>query len=277
MGKVIQKTSANQLAYSAVVSSAYEVHGTRIAEKATEVLFRGKKKRKGVDLVAVTQGIAMVLKDAEADLEGTASAHADELADDDPLREERDEAAIDLGAGFLSARSIITGVFGVTFAKRVGLDVRVEERPDLMKKIGASVIRLLRKTKKPAASFAGSKVDLGSVADELDVKVVRLAGLLSSLKREEREAQQTMIARDQAAAHWNLVVTLAGNWLEGLARIAGEHEIADRVRPTERRRIGIPDELVVAEGDTEEEETEVETEESDTDATDTDATDTDAS
>lgn len=276
MGKVIQRTSANQLAYSAVVSSAYEVHGTRIAEKATEVLFKKKKRRKGVDLVTVTRDIALILKDAEQDLEETASAHADELADDDPIRQERDEAAIDLGAGFLSARSLVTGVFGMKFAKRVGLDVRVEDRPDLMKKIGASVIRLLRKTKKPATSFAGSKVNLASVADELDVKVVRLAGLLSSLKREEREAQHTMIARDQAAAHWNLVVTLAGNWLEGLARIAGEHEIADRVRPTERRRIGIPDDLVVAEGDTKEEETEVETDDTDVDA-DTDATDTDAS
>ena len=269
MAKPIGRTQANQLAFSARVRAVMQVSGEQIAEKAAEVLFKKRKKKRRLDLVAVTQDILELLNEAEAELEATSEAHADELADDDPLREERDDAKLDLSSGMLSTKSILTGAFGARFVKRVGLDRPLEERPDLVSKVAAGAVRLLRKVKKPASSFAGAKLDLNDLADELDAKVKRVNGLLSALKREEREAQQTMIARDQATEHWANVITLAAGWMEGLARIAGEHKIADNVRPTEHRRNGIP----------EEQETEVETDDTDVEAdTDTDVgpTDTDA-
>ena len=269
MAKKLAKTDANQLSYSADVRAAYEVHGKTIAEKAAAILFKGKK-RKRLDLVAVTEEIKELLVEAEQALNDAAAAHADELADDDPLREERDETKLEIGSDLLSARSMVLGTYGAKFLKRVGLDRTLEDRPDLMHKLAASVVRLLRKAKKPAQSFVGGKVDLIAVADNLEGKVERLAGLLDSLKREEREAQQTMIARDQAGGHWRVVVTLAGGWLEGLARIAGEHEVADRVRPTERRRSGII-QATDADAETEVDEDAAEDLETDTDATDTDA------
>ncbi len=271
MAQKLAKTDANQLSYSATVRAAYEVHGKRIAEKAGAVLFKGKK-RKRLDLVTVTEDILELLSEAEAELNATAAAHADELADDDPLREERDEIKLEINDDLLRAKSMISGAFGPKFLSRLGLDRPLEDRPDLVQKVAAGVVRLLRKVKKPAQSFAGAKVDFVQIADNGGVKVGRLAGLLSSLKREEREAQQTMVARDQAAAHWRLVVTLAGGWLEGLARIAGENRIADLVRPTERRRAGIQG----AAGDVVDGGAEDATDATDTDATDADATDTDA-
>jgi hypothetical protein len=197
MAERIATTTANQIAYSQAIRAVLEVSGRSIAEKADAILFK-RRKRKKLDLVALVEGLHELVEEAERELQAAANAHADELADDDPLREERDEVKREVGDAYLSAKGMLTGAFGASFAKRVGLDVVLEDRPDLVRKIGARVVRLLHKVKKPKNSFGGSKIDLGEIADALDEKVERLAGLLDSLKKEEREAQQTMIARDQA-------------------------------------------------------------------------------
>lgn len=185
-----------------------------------------------------------MIRRAEERFEAADAAHQDELADDDPLRTERDVAKREVLDAMLSARSTVVGAFGTSFAKRVGLVVVLEDRPDLVEKQAAGAVRLLRKAKAPKDSFAGAKVNLESVADELDAKAATLRGLLDSLDKEQREAEKTLIARDQAGALWHGVSGLGGAVFEMLAEIAGEHEIAERARPTERRRAGILDEDV---------------------------------
>jgi hypothetical protein len=236
----VSKGTADRLGYSNAVRAAIEVNGGGVAKKAEEALFA--KKPKDVDLVAFVETLGTLLKASEEELERADADHAAELADDDPLREERDLAQRELIDALLNARAMITGAYGASFAKRVGLTDALPERPDLLQTQARNAVSLLRRTKKPGVAFAQSKVELGSVADAIEPKSDRLKDLLSSLKREQREAEKTLVARDQAAERWDGVVSLAGAVMEQLARVAGEHEIADRVKPTERRRAGIVEE-----------------------------------
>jgi hypothetical protein len=64
---------------------------------------------------------------------------------------------------------------------------------------------------------------------------------LGDVRREEREAQITRDDRNGSLAAWNGKYHGIANALTGLFELAGKQALADRVRPTARRRAGLPE------------------------------------
>jgi hypothetical protein len=58
-------------------------------------------------------------------------------------------------------------------------------------------------------------------------------------KREEREAEQALTKRDAAVAAFEPVYTGVAEIAAGLLELAGQGELAGRVKPTVRRRAGL--------------------------------------
>ncbi|HEY8428657.1 MAG TPA: hypothetical protein VIL20_09795 [Sandaracinaceae bacterium] len=241
--KKVSKGTADKLAFSRSLGAALEVHGEQIAKKAAAVLFPDGKEE--FDCVELIGAFRRMIRRAEERFEAADAAHLDELADDDPLRVERDLVKREVLDAMLSARATVTGAFGLAVAKSAGLVVVLEDRPDLVEKQAMAAVRSLRAAETPKRAFADAKVDLARVADELEAKAVKLRGLLDSLDRERREAEKTLNAREQAEAHWRGVTGLGGAVFEMMAEIAGEHRIAEGARPTVRRRAGILDDDIV--------------------------------
>jgi hypothetical protein len=59
------------------------------------------------------------------------------------------------------------------------------------------------------------------------------------VRREEREAQLTREARNAALVRWNGSYQGLADVVTGLFELAGKPALAERVRPTARRRAGL--------------------------------------
>jgi hypothetical protein len=232
---LVSKTTGDRLTTSGAVVAAIEVQGEEIAAKAQRALF---EKKQSVDLAQLVQDIGKVLRHSEDELRQTDAAYLAELTDDEGVREAREAAHVELSDRVISARSMVVGAYGAAFAAGVGLGPQLERRADLLVAQARNAAKLLRKKRPAGAKVGNAKLVLTDIADAIDESAENLSSALSAVERERREAQTAMIARDKAAERWERVYGGVAEILVGLAFIAGEDELALRIRPTARKRAG---------------------------------------
>ena len=90
-----------------------------------------------------------------------------------------------------------------------------------------------------AAAKKGRKLDFAALAEDLQVHITALEAALKDIKREEREAEQALTKRDAAVAAFETVYTGVAEIAAGLLELAGQGDLASRVKPTVRRRAGL--------------------------------------
>ena len=90
-----------------------------------------------------------------------------------------------------------------------------------------------------AAPKKGRTLDFAALAEDLLVHVTALEAALKNVKREEREAEQALTKRDAAVAAFEPVYTGIADITAGLLELAGQGDLASRVKPTVRRRAGL--------------------------------------
>lgn len=91
-------------------------------------------------------------------------------------------------------------------------------------------------------------VDRPAVAAYLRASATHVSTSLDHVSREKREEQAARLKRDEADALLRRVYAGFADALAGLASAVGLVDVAQRVRPTARRRAGLPEEedVVVA-------------------------------
>ncbi len=245
MAPTVSKTTSDQLKYSAAVESATAEHGERIAQKVMKLVWGAETPP--VSLVVVVRALLALLRVASRTLRTSDAHYMDELADDDPARSERDAAADALQRLLLGVQSSIIGAFGEAYADKLGLVGSLERRPDMLLRRAEGVVRQMRSVDTPTPLLEGVTVDVPLLATRMDAAANRLATALSTVTTEKSEDDAALVARDQAAEHWDRVVRLVANFMVGLAEVAGEAGIAARIRPTARRlRGGLTGDTVAA-------------------------------
>ena len=85
------------------------------------------------------------------------------------------------------------------------------------------------------------KLDPIAAADDLDAHHAALTKSLEDVEQEKREAQITLSAKDGQIARWSVVYSGTADAAAGLFVLAGRPELAEKVRPTARRRAGTPE------------------------------------
>ena len=80
---------------------------------------------------------------------------------------------------------------------------------------------------------------MSSSLNDLKVRIDSLRAALGDVRREEREAQLTREARNAALVAWNGSYQGVATVVTGLFELAGKPALAERVRPTTRRRAGL--------------------------------------
>ena len=233
----VSKVVADRLGHGEQVTQAIEVQQRAVIDGiAQRVAVRVPE-----GLGAFVGWLAALLVHAIATLREADLAYGEELADDDAARSARDEATAALRGILLSARSAVGATYGEAFASNVGLDASVVVRADQLANHGAHVARLLRKHPAPAPNTPGIRVDLRELADGIDARATALQSALGSVRREDREAQATLSARDAALERYARTYSGVGEIFAGLCTLAGLDDLAAKLRPTHRRRIGLPD------------------------------------
>jgi hypothetical protein len=177
------------------------------------------------------------LSDATEQLYESEVALAGERADDPEHREERDLLADELYESVVRARSLMESVREGQ-SRRFGLDGATPRTPKALEAFARNAIEALRKADETFSSL-GMTVSTTTLADQLETSHAALRDKLVELKGEERKAEGLLVKRDDALDEWERVYRAVARMLQGAYRLAGDDELADRVRPTLRRSRGV--------------------------------------
>lgn len=180
----------------------------------------------------------------ERELEYTA-----EQADDGPVRAARDAAERDVANLMIRLRSTVEDALGRGALATYGLEGETARGPRKIMNHAENVARLLRKTPASITTELGSTFSTAAAAAAVEAKQATLAALIQDDEREARELEGALARRDRAAAAWSDAYQGVATALEGMCRLAGWRELADRVRPTQRTVRGEDAGPEIGEGD----------------------------
>lgn len=216
---------------------ALRAHLDPVAEKAGGVLFPAGVPP-GVDMRAVCLGFTESLERRADEVGHRDRDVARERYEDDEARNRRDQAAGELRAGMFQIRDAASSAFGVEILGALGLSGRIPEQCDPLLAFARNTAAALPAQAMRQSSKAFVQFDVVAAATDLDQLANNLSAALTDVARDMRETQMAQAARNEAVERWRAHYVVVANLIEGLLRMAGFDHIADRVRPTRRRRAG---------------------------------------
>ncbi len=160
--------------------------------------------------------------------------HERELADDAPARAERDEAADKLTTKLVELREVLTGLFGQTVTRTV-LPEAAPQDPVVLERFAGQVSTALATVNLPAPRVAGAEVNTSAIAEDISDAQSELRNRLELVAREVREAQDTLAKKNRAIEEYDRAFQGVATVLTGLFVLAGQDELANKVRPSARR------------------------------------------
>jgi hypothetical protein len=238
----VSKVVSDRIAITRTLTWAIQVHGAEVADALEATLFpNGAPADCNVrTFLAALQTHAQRSAD---DVSGKDQAHAMELADDAEPRHNREVTRGALREGLIGTRSTLEGVYGSLILTAYGLAGETPTENDELLQAASTTEGLLRNrplTEKPLR--IGIAVDVKAIADDLHGRIEDLRTALGDVRREEREAQVTRDERNTSLIRWNTSYQGTATVVTGLFELAGKSALADRVRPTARRRAGLVEE-----------------------------------
>jgi hypothetical protein len=154
------------------------------------------------------------------------------------LRAQRDAALPILAAMLLQVRDRIKAVLGTTGLTMYGLRGRMPRRAAAVAAHAAVVIHLLREQPRVVSDGLGGVLDTSVLAGALEKAWSPLQQALKELQQAHHARTSAMIQRDEQVNEWHEAYQGGATAVVGLYRVAGQLELAQRVRPTHRRRTG---------------------------------------
>ncbi len=274
-----------QLESSAEVEASVATHGPIVARKLDEVYAQNLEEGQRVPDF---QGIMFALKDRLAgsrqDLAVADGQNVEQLRQLDELQQESLELFPKLYRHMSAARHTMDELFGKGSAFRIASieGPTAQRREKLLRQTELAIARFEQPNLEfPASEFEGFTVEPEGAARGLKTKVTRLRTVSDEQRRLNREAQESRKVKNRMLEEHKQTFLWTARTLEGFYRLAGEDELADRIRPSLRRRgrREVDVEAEAAKAKTAEEETgteSVESESVESDAVESDAVESDA-
>lgn len=162
-------------------------------------------------------------------------AHEAELRDDPEARTLRDSASEGLGARLVESREQITSIFGAAYSAKLGFSGKTPVDPVELLRLGRTVMENLVKTPAPVSKLPGYEMNPEQWRAPIAALTVQMEGLTAKVAAEEREAEATLMAKYAAIEAYDTAFSAAANLVSTLLEIAGQKDLAKRVRPSTRR------------------------------------------
>ncbi|HRI68300.1 MAG TPA: hypothetical protein PK156_28920 [Polyangium sp.] len=235
------KLIADRIAILRTVQAALQVHGPEVVTDLEKLLFPN-----GTPPNLTVPGLLAALENtleryADA-LFAADQAHASELADDDGYRAKRETCIQELRNYLTSLREVVVRNYGAEVANAYGLPGVVSEDAQFLLNTTNTAARLLRSRPLTEVSRNKSlKLDPILAAEDLEAHHAALSQALNDVEREKRESQMTLSAKDAEIARWPIVYSGGADATAALFVLGGRPELAEKVRPTARRRAGTPE------------------------------------
>lgn len=237
----LSKLIADRMAILRTVRTALQVHGPDVVPEIEKLVFPDGIPQNltvagfltAVDKTLERYGDALIASDEQ---------HAAELADDGGIRASRDARIHEVRNYLSSLRDVITANYGAEVAAAYGLSGPTTDEAQHLLNTSKTSAKLLRSRPLTEAPRNKSlKIDPLLAADDLDEHNAALSKALDDVEREKREAQATLSAKDAQVARWPVVYSGSADVVAALFVLGGRPELAEKVRPTARRRAGTPE------------------------------------
>ena len=197
----------------------------------------------GPPTVKLMGAAADKLENATGAMVAADEAHIAELDDDAAFRAARDESAIDIRKVCVDLRDVTTTIFGAEYIKSIGYEGDTPEDPVMLHRLAVRIVERIDKVDTPKPRFEGMTFDPAPWKKRLFGPTNKLGNALERTAIEDREAEQTLTAKNEAIAAYDEVFSKTAGLVSALLRIAGEEELGRRVRPVKSRpgRISDPE------------------------------------
>ncbi len=191
------------------------------------------------DYRALFQDVGARLAPVREKLAEAEEAHVRNLIQISDLKRESEELTVALYDEQVAVRRILEGLYGPDR----GFEVAAIKgfTPQELKPLSDQVdltVKLLKEPEieVPSSRAAGVEVDFDRMANSLETGLEAIVRGGDLLTRARKAAGQTVIEKRQATAEFDSVFPWAAQTVEGAFRMAGERDLADRIR-TSRRRV----------------------------------------
>lgn len=164
-----------------------------------------------------------------------------EAADDHQYRDARDQAMIAIRRALHDAIGVLHAACDVSVLARYNLDAAIPRSPERLQEYAEEVIRRMRAQPSVDDSPYGFQINLSEFADQIDTELVPLIVVMEDIRREIRELQEALQARNDAVAAFDTTYESVAALVTAYFTLAGREDLATRVRPTNNRREGVPD------------------------------------
>jgi hypothetical protein len=231
----------NQIRTSEKVVASARTHSKKIAKALAERFATTQgadTKATPKAVTAVVAALADVLSHATDELRARELAYTAEQADDGPVRAARDASVQDALGLMTRLRSTVEDALGRTKLSTYGLQGDTPRAPRRLLHHIQNVSQLLKQSPATVTTPFGSSFSTESASAVLDAKHRELGKHIKDDDREARELEDALAERDRAMAAWSDAYQAVASALEGMYRLAGWKELAERVRPTQRAARG---------------------------------------
>jgi hypothetical protein len=145
--------------------------------------------------------------------------------------------------GTIALKKSVEGLHGSEALEQIGLDGETPSDPVGLYRLLQAAANKLKKegTLPPALVPDGPAWSADDLLQRLEKLWLSLEGAVEAQKQERRETQEAQIERRAAMRQLRLGLNVYSALLENLARLTGDDEIADRVRPLGGRPRKQPD------------------------------------
>lgn len=235
----VSRMVADRVTISRTVTSAVELHGPEVAPALEKALFPAGAPQ-NLTIAGMLTALGALLDSTTTRVLEADQAHAAELADDPAPRAARNDHVAEIRDFLSTLRSNLGRNYGETVPAAYGLGSVLPEDPAALLLLAGNVEKQLRERPLTEAPKKQSlKVDPIAAADDLKASAKELKSALDDVERERREAQLTLGAKNDAISEWGTNYSGVADAVAALFALARRPDLADRVRPTARRRAGL--------------------------------------
>jgi len=228
----------NQISVSDKVVASARTHADKVAEVlAAQAMELGGPPPQATmgSYLAVFAAIADRLAKKTEELRKAEEDLAAERSDDIPVRATRDATAAALTTLLGLLRRTIEDHMGEKALATYGLATDSPRVPAKLLQYVKTVARQLGDHPTIVTSPLGSTFNSAVALQSLITQSNQLEAAVGDDHREARELETALAARDRAAAAWSDAYQGTAATLEGLYRLAGYRDLAEKVRPTQRK------------------------------------------
>ena len=223
-------TTQRQKSATKVIASG-RTHKDRIGESMTDRYGR----EAGSAAVLLVTKVTDDLEAKTTEMVRCDDAHEAELRDDPETRAMRDDASDKLYSRLVDTRGQLNAVCGADYTAKLGFSGDTPDDPVEVSRLGKTVVANLATVQAPEPKIPGYKMDTELWRKPLADLVEQAHGLVARVATEEREAEATLMEKRAAIEKYDGAFSSTANLVSTLLAMAGEKDLARRVRPSTRR------------------------------------------